>query len=440
MTPNRTGFLAQLRRFRRRVWRGRLSGAAADAFAAALWSAAAVAAGYWLTGRGGREMAAVPAAVFCAVLPGLWLKRRPGFLECARLADRCGGERSLAVNALELIRRGAQESPFAEYAVRQGAAQLAAAALPAASPARRGKILIPVVLTLILLLLPKDAIPARTGTPTARRSAAKEQTIPPMPAGDDRRLQKNAERTLGGSAASPIPTGKNVAAAAISGYGGGRGEVRQAGPAGGCGGGNGKDGKAAEERPETRPGPHTAAADPAKGASAGGFAGSGDTGGDEATSLAVGMNNALADGLRTRGVEKRRRKTAARQKTGSRGGFHPLLPDTAPPAGRELAEKDEHGDRPGDGRGGDTGNKKSRGAAASLPVTPQPDTVAGRLGSGEDAVSTDPAVPGRGGPGGGPIASGARETASSPPTAPSAVRRMIHDKLELYGRENSKND
>lgn len=92
---------------------------------------------------------------------------------------------------------------------------------------------------------------------------------------------------------------------------------------------------------------------------------------------------------RSRNERKRQKKSVRKKIQESRGGVQPLLPDCNPPAGRELSEKEGHGDQPGDGRGGDTGAKKSRGAAAFLPVTPQPDTVAGRLGVGEDLTSAE---------------------------------------------------
>jgi|GEM_PF-5521790 hypothetical protein len=72
------------------------------------------------------------------------------------------------------------------------------------------------------------------------------------------------------------------------------------------------------------------------------------------------------------------------QRQNARGGLRPLLRDNAPPAGRELSDKDGHGDQPGDGRGGPSGHKKARGTASWLPVVPIPDQVGGKLSSGRD--------------------------------------------------------
>ena len=126
----------------------------------------------------------------------------------------------------------------------------------------------------------------------------------------------------------------------------------------------------------------------------GGLNGSSGMSGEEESAAYAGMTAGHGGASRFQTSENRRRKEVNQKKTEHRGGFQPLLPDRAPQAGRKAAEGDEHGDSPGTGRGGDTGAKKSRGAAAALPVLPRPDTVTGRLGAGEDITSIDQSLSG----------------------------------------------
>lgn len=119
---------------------------------------------------------------------------------------------------------------------------------------------------------------------------------------------------------------------------------------------------------------------------------------DEGSTGIGGMLNAEADenSLRsgggdnldmTRDTEEETKNRTPRQN--ARGGLRPLTRDNAPPAGREQSDRDGKGDKPGEGRGGPSGHKKSRGIASWLPVIPVPDQVAGRLNPGHDIESRE---------------------------------------------------
>ena len=132
-------------------------------------------------------------------------------------------------------------------------------------------------------------------------------------------------------------------------------------------------------------------------------------------------------GRRSRNERKRQKKSVRKKIQESRGGVQPLLPDCNPPAGRELSEKEGHGDQPGDGRGGDTGAKKSRGAASALPAVPLPDVVSGRLGAGADLTSSVSSSSG----------AAERRPVSSPVSAvrePRGFRRVMPARLRLEQR------
>lgn len=83
----------------------------------------------------------------------------------------------------------------------------------------------------------------------------------------------------------------------------------------------------------------------------------------------------------------RKRADAKRRAEAPQDRYQLTAFDHHPPAGRDASTKEEHGDKPGDGRGGETGAKKARGTGTALPAIPLPDSVAGRLGSGSDAIT-----------------------------------------------------
>ncbi len=88
-------------------------------------------------------------------------------------------------------------------------------------------------------------------------------------------------------------------------------------------------------------------------------------------------------GSNERSRRSNRKRPKRRNPESALGNSLPMLADNAPPAGRELGEKEGDGE-PDNGRGGPTGEKKARGSAAMLPVEPQPDTVDGTLAPGEE--------------------------------------------------------
>lgn len=131
--------------------------------------------------------------------------------------------------------------------------------------------------------------------------------------------------------------------------------------------------------------------------SAGGISGDGVLGAEENAGINTGAAGISSGDSRMASRTNRRRRPRRRDVTVSRGGLQPLGADSAPPAGRDLSDPREgESGKPDNGRGGESDVKKSRGAAFSLPVMPMPDTVAGRLGPGEDMTATESAPPGRG--------------------------------------------
>ena len=328
---------------------------------------------------------------------------------------------SLAATALELTVRSV-EGEFAAYAVRLGLEQLESPRIRFPFRCLRWKrLFIPLLFSLFLTSLPY---------PTEQTSVLQNGK------------QRTAERKASASAAAnaKCETGDgghsefSSGAAALPGTGI---------PAGGEGSGNRRTGLAANIA--QRPG--NASADAAgqsggrgepeeavsqslpektSGSSGGESSGNGGSEGGEGGENS-GMTAGLSSGARSRSEQRRKRREVRRGKEFSRGGVQPLLSDGAKPAGRELSDKEGHGDDPGDGRGGDTGAKKSRGAASALPAVPLPDVVSGRLGAGADLTSSVSSSSG----------AAERRPVSSPVSAvrePRGFRRVMPARLRLEQR------
>lgn len=327
------------------------------------------------------EILLVLPCIFCAGFAVCFLRAMPSWAECAAEADRMTNTQSLAATALELTVRSA-EGEFAAYAVRLGLEQLESPRI--CFPFRRlrwKRLFIPLLFSLFLTNLPYPA----------------EQTSV-LQNGKRRTAEQQASASAAADVAYETGDGGHFAfssgAAALQGTGI---------PVGGEGSGNRRTGLAAN----TAPRPGNASADTAgqsgrcgepeeavsqslpektSGSSGGESSGnSGSEGGEGGENS--GMTAGLSSGARSRSEQRRKRREVRRGKEFSRGGIQPLLSDGAKPAGRELSDKEGHGDDPGDGRGGDTGAKKSRGAASALPAVPLPDVVSGRLGAGADQTS-----------------------------------------------------
>lgn len=358
--------------------------------------------------------------IFCAGFAVSFFRAMPSWAECAAEADRMTNTQSLAATALELTERSA-EGEFAAYAVRLGLEQLESPHIRFTLRRLRWKrLFIPLLFSLFLTSLPYPAELTSVQQNGKQRTA--EQQASASAAADAK--YETGDGGLSGFSSVAVLPGTGI-------------------PVGGEGSGNRRTGLAANIA--QRPG--NASADAAgqsggrgepeeavsqslpektSGSSGGESSGNGGSEGGEGGENS-GMTAGLSAGDRSRSEQRRKRREVRRGKEFSRGGVQPLLSDGAKPAGRELSDKEGHGDDPGDGRGGDTGAKKSRGAASALPAVPLPDVVSGRLGAGADLTSSISSSSG----------AAERRPVSSPVSAvrePRGFRRVMPARLRLEQR------
>ena len=366
------------------------------------------------------EILLVLPCIFCAGFAVSFFRAMPSWAECAAEADRMTNTQSLAATALELTVRSV-EGEFAAYAVRLGLEQLESPRIRFPFRCLRWKrLFIPLLFSLFLTSLPYPAELTSVQQNGKQRTA--EQQASASAAADAK--YETGDGGLSGFSSVAVLPGTGI-------------------PAGGEGSGNRRTGLAANIA--QRPG--NASADAAgqsggrgepeeavsqslpektSGSSGGESSGNGGSEGGEGGENS-GMTAGLSSGARSRSEQRRKRREVRRGKEFSRGGVQPLLSDGAKPAGRELSDKEGHGDDPGDGRGGDTGAKKSRGAASALPAVPLPDVVSGRLGAGADLTSSVSSSSG----------AAERRPVSSPVSAvrePRGFRRVMPARLRLEQR------
>ena len=366
------------------------------------------------------EILLVLPCIFCAGFAVFFFRAMPSWAECAAEADRMTNTQSLAATALELTVRSV-EGEFAAYAVRLGLEQLGSPRIRFPFRCLRWKrLFIPLLFSLFLTSLTYPAEQTSVLQNGKRRTA--EQQASASAAADAK--YETGDGGLSGFSSVAVLPGTGI-------------------PSGGEGSGNRRTGLAANIA--QRPG--NASADAAgqsggrgepeeavsqslpektSGSSGGDSSGNGGSEGGEGGENS-GMTAGLSSGDRSRSEQRRKRREVRRGKEFSRGGVQPLLSDGTKPAGRELSDKEGHGDDPGDGRGGDTGAKKSRGAASALPAVPLPDVVSGRLGAGADLTSSVSSSSG----------AAERRPVSSPVSAvrePRGFRRVMPARLRLEQR------
>ena len=410
---------ARLSVIRRRLVLSRLPAALTDALTPAAWvllPAELLVRFFGLS----MEILLVLPCIFCAGFAVSFFRAMPSWAECAAEADRMTNTQSLAATALELTERSA-EGEFAAYAVRLGLEQLESPRIR--FPFRRlrwKRLFIPLLFSLFLTSLPYPAELTSVLQNGKQRTA--EQQASASAAADAK--YETGDGGLSGFSSVAVLPGTGI-------------------PVGGEGSGNRRTGLAANIA--QRPG--NASADAAgqsggrgepeetvsqslpektSGSSGGESSGNGGSEGGEGGENS-GMNAGLSSGDRSRSEQRRKRREVRRGKELSRGGIQPLLSDGTKPAGRELSDKEGHGDDPGDGRGGDTGAKKSRGAASALPAVPLPDVVSGRLGAGADLTSSVSSSSG----------AAERRPVSSPVSSvrePRGFRRVMPARLRLEQR------
>lgn len=410
---------ARLSVIRRRLVLSRLPAVLTDALTPAAWvllPAALLVRFFGLS----MEILLVLPCIFCAGFAVSFFRAMPSWAECAAEADRMTNTQSLAATALELTERSA-EGEFAAYAVRLGLEQLESPRIRFPFRCLRWKrLFIPLLFSLFLTSLPYPAEQTSV-LQNGKRRTAEQQAL--ASAAADAKYETGDGGLSGFSSVAVLP-GTGI-------------------PVGGEGSGNRRTGLAANiaQRPGNasadaagqsggRSEPEDAVAqslpEKTSGSSGGESSGNGGSEGGEGGENS-GMNAGLSSGDRSRSEQRRKRREVRRGKELSRGGIQPLLSDGAKPAGRELSEKEGHGDDPGDGRGGDTGAKKSRGTASALPAVPLPDVVSGRLGAGADLTSSVSSSSG----------AAERRPGSSPVSAvrePRGFRRVMPARLRLEQR------
>ncbi|MBQ9502908.1 MAG: hypothetical protein IJU70_12175 [Lentisphaeria bacterium] len=441
MTRDRTAFIAGLRRLRRRRFLHLLPRAAADSLTWAMGAGGAAA--LLRLFRGSMpELPVVCGTVFIAAWACLAWKRFPGLRETARAAD--GDGKTQVLNAWELIGHAVPDSDFSEHAVRQGIAALDRSDCAVVRPQILWK----------RLGLAALFMAASVSLPSPRRSVSGAPLPPLHPrtektAGDRRGATSAASlrhvaarRGEGGADGNNAADGRSGSGRGNRGEGGGHGHAAARAAASGSEGSGESAGGGMTKRHEEESPADPPDAFPRKtgGKSPGGGAtGTGGGGGEDENREFFRMTAGASGSGGKRSGGERRRKNVSRRREPARGGFQILLPDTAPQAGRKPADREEKGDQPGTGRGGESGVKKSRGAAAALPVIPQPDSVAGRLGAGEDVTSVEHASRGGTSPAHarGP-APGAEELPGNGQTAPAPLRRRVRNILISPEQENRK--
>jgi len=378
-------FLRRLREFRRRELL-RCGGAAAlrqSLFAPPLALLAAAAVHF------GVPLPAVAAAVvlLLAAVGGRRIGGAPWQLaECARRADLHQHGRLSVTNALELCRRDDGDD-FDEYTLKLGVRALERnfPRPPLRLPWKSAVTL--TIAALALLAFPavtpashngggtddaEKATPPAAGTFRPERPATVKKAPPPRSA---ERSAAGAENTATAGAERTADTGSAPPATATSrsgatGSGGTPADLHADRPSEG------------EDAPDREAAPRRPGRPNSRSSSGGGDADDGDDAGDDPGAGAAGTRTLKAERSGSRRRPPRRPQPEPRPEGFQLPGF-----DRNPPAGREAAEHDEHGDHPGEGRGGDTGAKKARGTGTALPVIPLPDTVAGRPGAGNDALT-----------------------------------------------------
>ena len=410
---------ARLSVIRRRLVLSRLPAVLADALTPAAWvllPAVLLVRFFGLS----MEILLVLPCIFCAGFAVSFFRAMPSWAECAAEADRMTNTQSLAATALELTVRSV-EGEFAAYAVRLGLEQLESPRIRFPFRCLRWKrLFIPLLFSLFLTSLPYP-VEQTSVLQNGKQRTAELQAL--ASAAADAKYETGDGGLSGFSSVAVLP-GTGI-------------------PVGGEGSGNRRTGLAANiaQRPGNasadaagqsggRSEPEDAVAqslpEKTSGSSGGDSSGNGGSEGGEGGENS-GMNAGLSSGDRSRSEQRRKRREVRRGKEFSRGGVQPLLSDGTKPAGRELSDKEGHGDDPGDGRGGDTGAKKSRGAASALPAVPLPDVVSGRLGAGADLTSSVSSSSG----------AAERRPVSSPVSAvrePRGFRRVMPARLRLEQR------
>jgi hypothetical protein len=122
---------------------------------------------------------------------------------------------------------------------------------------------------------------------------------------------------------------------------------------------------------------------PSTGKERGGSSASGNVDLDSSQELAMASEHYDAGMETDQSARNRQRQNRI---SANRGGSKPLTPDRAAPPDRRMGEgkKDAGDSKPQNGRGGESGHKKSRGTTSMLPGMVIPDMIAGKLNPGAE--------------------------------------------------------
>ena len=433
-SPPRLDYRRNLRRFQGRILAVRIPFIILKTLGITCWAAVPVIMAVRLDYCGRNAVLLLLPIMMSALLFFFW-KYYPGFNESAAVFDRYANRKSLAVNALEIILRNAPETPFTAYAVKLAAESLGEwrGKIPFPSGIRK-RDLIPAAVAAAVLICP---FPHGT-TGTRMKTEEEVQDIPKpasrrvVPQIEGKRKDADSGRNTGAAMERHKPGSARQGSLAI-----GRLQIpdktgQRGGSAGSGGDAGGKDSSKEKQRRKNGSGDEIGNqfSKQENQQTGSGINGNGGMSGDDESGTGADTSAGNGGGSSSHSAGERRKKEVNRKKAETRGGFQPLPPDNAPQAGRKLADGDEQGNDPGSGRGGETGAKKSRGTAAMLPVIPQPDTVPGRLGSGEDITSISLSPSGCGQTGKSLGNPGYPETAVRHCAVPARLRRKIRRELE----------
>ncbi|OQA79604.1 MAG: hypothetical protein BWY31_04226 [Lentisphaerae bacterium ADurb.Bin242] len=321
----------------------------------------------------------------------------PDLRQCARRFDSFFGTNSRVTNARELAEKG-NDSEFALYAIADGIAVLSDEAYAGRVPAEKFQIrwklyglpLLAAALAFFVHLGPKAETSAKPGGGTASEMTGAvagtrpetEQKKPPAPLLSAKAGSNTLSAGESGTAVKGNAWRRNS-----------RGQMSSRH------GGSGNAGADEPFHPSSAPSENRTGEESGRNNGAPSGKARAESSSAEAESWAESEPAATPANLLTgkHGAEYDRKQPLRRQKQvrhnseTALNGAQPLLADNAPPAGRELGEKDGEGDR-SDGRGGPNGEKKSRGTASMLPTVPLLDMVTGLLAPGEEVSIPDSSV------------------------------------------------
>lgn len=350
-----------------------------------------------------------PLVASLAITVFQWRRRYPKLTEVAERLDLKAGSRNVIATAWELVQEPQTDSPFKRLAIEQGHAVLQfhfSDGVAVDENARRHTWLsINFLLASILVLLPLGLVGRKLSG--ARNAVALSEIVAAgavQPGVALTECRSDATTRPG----SVIPAGGAVEATAVyqqsnrseaaeaSGADAGQqasGASQQSGSSGnGNAAANPKRTAAERKNQENRKARQSASRSPQQSQSGSqGDSASGNSGMKNSQSGVALQNLSLSGNADNHNAGEEEDQADNQGKPSiysSRGGVKPLPADNGVKPGRELG-KDQKGDKPSEGRGGPTGEKKSRGTASLIAGVSLPDVVVGKLSKGFDITNLE---------------------------------------------------